>query len=103
MAEYSNGDEEEPVKLPFADQCLAKHLQREARLASLSAPTKKPAKLSVLPQAANAERLQQASCPRRKPFVPAVVSASAEEQVTSLKAKRNKGIVNEIPFSGLKQ
>ncbi len=39
MAEYSNGEEVDPVKLPFADQCFAKHLQREAHQASLSAPT----------------------------------------------------------------
>jgi hypothetical protein len=38
LAEYSNGDEVDPVRLPFADQCLAKHLEREARLASKSAP-----------------------------------------------------------------
>jgi hypothetical protein len=66
-------------------------------------PPKKPAKLLLLPLAANAASLQPAFCPRLKPFVPVVVSASAEEQVTSLKTKTNKGIVNEIPFSGLKQ
>ena len=38
LAEYSNGDEVDPVTLPFADQCIAKHLEREARLASKSAP-----------------------------------------------------------------
>jgi hypothetical protein len=38
LAEYSNGDEVDPVRLPFADQCLAKHLEREACLASKSAP-----------------------------------------------------------------
>ena len=39
LAEYSNGDEVDPIKLPFADECLAKHLLREARQASKSAPT----------------------------------------------------------------
>ncbi len=38
LAEYSNGDDVDPVRLPFADQCLAKHLDREAHLASKSAP-----------------------------------------------------------------
>ena len=38
LAEYSNGDEVDPVRLPFADQCLAKHLEREARLASKFPP-----------------------------------------------------------------
>ena len=56
-----------------------------------------PAKLVLLPLAANAASLMPAFCPRLKPYVPVVVSASAEEQVTSLKAKTTKGIVNEIP------
>ena len=34
LAEYSNGDDVDPVRLPFADECHAKFLQREARLAS---------------------------------------------------------------------
>ena len=34
LAEYSNGDDVDPVKLTFADECHAKFLQREARLAS---------------------------------------------------------------------
>jgi hypothetical protein len=39
LAEYANGEDVDPVKLPFADQCLAKHLLREARQALKSAPT----------------------------------------------------------------
>jgi hypothetical protein len=34
VAEYSNGDDVDPVKLPFADTCHAKFLQIEARQAS---------------------------------------------------------------------
>jgi hypothetical protein len=34
LAEYSHGDDAEPVKLTFADECHAKFLQREASLAS---------------------------------------------------------------------
>jgi hypothetical protein len=37
LAEYSNGDDVDPVKLTFADECHAKFLQREARLASAKA------------------------------------------------------------------
>jgi hypothetical protein len=32
LAEYSEGDDAEPVKLTFVDECHAKYLQREARL-----------------------------------------------------------------------
>jgi hypothetical protein len=43
LAEYSNGDDVDPVRLPFADTCHAKFLAREARLASSypSLPTAK--------------------------------------------------------------
>ena len=41
LAEYSHGDDTEPVKLTFADECHAKFLQREARLASKPAPIPK--------------------------------------------------------------
>ncbi len=41
LAEYSNGDNVDPVRLPYADQCHTKFLQREARQASASASTKK--------------------------------------------------------------
>ncbi len=34
LAEYSNGDDVDPVRLPFADTCHAKFLAREAPLGS---------------------------------------------------------------------
>jgi hypothetical protein len=41
LAGYSHGDDTEPVKFTFADECHAKFLQREARLASKPAPNRK--------------------------------------------------------------
>jgi hypothetical protein len=41
LAEYSNGDDVDPVKLTFADTCYAKFLQMEARQASKPPPTRK--------------------------------------------------------------
>jgi hypothetical protein len=49
LAEYSNGDEVDPVRLPFADTCHAKFLERESRLASALT------------------RLPTAECKRRQP------------------------------------
>jgi hypothetical protein len=34
LAEYSNGDDVDPVRLPFVDACHDKFLKREARLAA---------------------------------------------------------------------
>ena len=31
LAEYSNGDDADPIRLTFADECHAKFLQRQAR------------------------------------------------------------------------
>ena len=33
LAEYSNGDDADPIRLPFADQCHARFLQRQAKAA----------------------------------------------------------------------
>ncbi len=60
MAEYSNGDEEDPIKLPFADQRLAKHLQREARLALSSAPNQE-ARQALAPASSRKRRAPAAS------------------------------------------
>jgi hypothetical protein len=37
LAEYSNGDDVDPVRLPFADECLSRCIQRQAREASATA------------------------------------------------------------------
>ena len=37
LAEYSKGDDADPVPLTFADECHARYLQRQARIASASA------------------------------------------------------------------
>jgi hypothetical protein len=37
LAEYSNGDDVDPVRLPFANECLSRCLQRQARAASAAA------------------------------------------------------------------
>jgi hypothetical protein len=37
LAEYSNGDDVDPVRLPFANECLLRCLQRQARAASATA------------------------------------------------------------------
>ena len=37
LAEYSNGDDVDPVRLPFANECLSRCLQRQARAASATA------------------------------------------------------------------
>jgi hypothetical protein len=39
LAEYSNGDDVDPVRLPFANECLARCLQRQARAAFAYATT----------------------------------------------------------------
>ena len=39
LAEYSNGDDADPVRLPFANECLARCLQRQARAAYAYATT----------------------------------------------------------------
>jgi hypothetical protein len=36
LAEYSNGDDVDPVRLTFADECHSRFLQRQARIASAS-------------------------------------------------------------------
>ena len=37
LAEYSNGDDANPIRLPFADQCHARFLQRQATAAAPNA------------------------------------------------------------------
>ena len=37
LAEYSNGDDVDPVRLPFANECLTRCLERLARAASATA------------------------------------------------------------------
>ena len=76
LAEYSQGDDAEPIKLTFADECHAKFLQREARQASTPAalrqrrqPTlaqearlaSKPASIGKRSQPAPAQDTQRAS------------------------------------------
>jgi hypothetical protein len=43
LAEYSNGDDVDPVRLPFAEECLSRCIQRQARDASATdnAPPKR--------------------------------------------------------------
>ena len=85
LAEYSNGDDIDPVRLPFADACHDKFLKREARLATA---------LTCLPT------------PSRKRRQPASAQATQHAPVErNLRTRRNnnttlKGTSNEVPFAG---
>ena len=57
LAEYSNGDDVDPVRLSHADECHAKFIEREARQAT--ATTRLPA--------ANRKRRQPAAIPATQP------------------------------------
>ncbi len=76
LAEYSHGDDAEPVKLTFADECHAKFLQREARQAFTPVPLRqrrqptlarearlasKPASIGKRSQPAPAQETKRAS------------------------------------------
>ena len=51
LAEYSNGDKEDPVCLPFAAECHARFLQRQARQAAVPTSTapRQPSKRALSP------------------------------------------------------
>jgi hypothetical protein len=51
LAEYSLGDEAEPVQLPFVDECHAKFLQREARQPSARPPARQRRQLAPAQEA----------------------------------------------------
>ena len=49
LAEYCNGDDVDPVRLTFADTCIAKFLTRQARASATPKPAarKRPAKTAA--------------------------------------------------------
>ncbi len=78
LVEYSNGDEVDPVRLPFADQCLAKHLEREARHASES-PHAQDAHQALPPPSGRKRREPPASVLP----TPTPIGSSRRQRVTS--------------------
>ncbi len=66
LAEYSQGDDAEPIQLTFVDQCHAKFLQREARQPSARPPARQrrqPAPAQAAAQAASPASIRK----RRQP------------------------------------
>jgi hypothetical protein len=57
LAEYSNGDDADPVRLTFADTCIAKFLTRQARTSATPKPSarKRPAQ-NAAPSARSRQR-----------------------------------------------
>jgi hypothetical protein len=84
LAEYSNGDEVDPVRLPFADQCLAKHLEREARLASKSPPAKDARQ--ALPPTGARKRREPPACVLP---TPTPLRSSRRQRVTRKEGEQN--------------
>jgi hypothetical protein len=69
LAEYSNGDDVDPVRLTFADECHSRFLQRQARVASASASVSSNApsrrrKRDLLPAASHSSATRR-SCRTR--------------------------------------
>ena len=54
LAEYANGDDVDPVRLPFADECLSRCLQRQARQATATANAPPKRRKRAHPSAASA-------------------------------------------------
>ena len=81
LAEYSNGDDVDPVKLTFADTCHAKFLQMEARQAS------KPTTARKRRQPATANAAQ-------RPTVERNLRSRHNDNTSEM------GTINEVPFSG---
>ena len=42
LAEYANGDDADPIRLTFADECHARFLQRQAREAAAASAMRAP-------------------------------------------------------------
>jgi hypothetical protein len=82
LAEYSHGDDVDPVRLHYADQCHSKFLLREARQAA--APARKrpqPAFVqATLPVAASSRKRSQHATAKASPLAPAT---------RNLRSKRN--------------
>ncbi len=99
LAEYSNGDDVDPVRLDYADQCHAKFLQRQARLAN--APARKrtqPASKATQPATAS---------PRKRRQTATAQAALPAPATRNLRSKRNRhstqhttGTINEVPSPG---
>ena len=82
LAEYSDGDDVDPVRLQYADQCHSKFLQREARQAA--APARKR------PQRAFVQATLPVAASTRKRCQPATAQATTLAPATrNLRSKRN--------------
>ena len=81
LAEYSNGDNVDPVLLPFAAECHTKFLAREARQASAFARQRR--------QPATAQATQPATASPRKRRTPATPKATAAPDRRSQRSSRN--------------
>ncbi len=73
LAKYSNGDDADPIRLTFADTCIAKFLTRQARNSATPKPSahKRPAQ-----NAAPSARFSQREKRRYKNLNPATKAAS---------------------------
>ena len=81
LAEYSDGDDVDPVRLNYADQCHAKFLQREARQASAFARQRR--------QPATAQATQPATASPRKRRTPVTPKATAAPERRSQRSRHN--------------
>ena len=76
LAEYSNGDNADPVSLPYAALCHTRFLQREARQASASRPATAPSHTRLLQrEASQASASRPATAPSRKRTQPQTATA----------------------------
>ena len=95
LAEYSNGDDVDPVLLPFASECHRKFLAREARQASASARQRS--------QTATVQARQaSASVSTKKRRTPATASAQGRLPTTakrppSTRAPSTRSLTQTLP------
>jgi hypothetical protein len=94
LAEYSNGDDADPIRLPFADQCHARFLQHQLQLLPLMLSQHLPG--AGLPPATNAHQTP-AHVHQHAHDPVAVIQRSSDPEIQTKAA-----IVNEIPGGLLK-
>ncbi len=103
-AEYSNGDEEDPVCLPFAAECYDRFLQRQARKArSHAMPTSPNAPQSAAPIGTapppSAASTSSAPLPTKKTSKD-VLPLHVPVNAVAWSNYKRKGTVNEVPSRG---
>lgn len=95
LVEYSNGDNVDPVLLPFAMECHRKFLAREAREASGFARQRRQTATAQAPQAS-------ASACTKKRRTPATASAQGRQPTTakrsaSTRAPSTRSLTQTLP------